>query len=168
MGSLKVIRIVIIVVGLIAIGLASIFGMAAFAPSLLPNAVLNLLGVTVPTEEKKAEPLGRPSAKETVLIDIDPLQIPLFRDGTVDRSLFMHLMIEVRKGSDADLVNENLIRIIDAFLSYVHALNALDIKPGVNDRAFLKQRLLVKAAEIVGPDIIVDLLFVNIFERPFN
>ena len=50
----------------------------------------------------------------------------------------------------------------------MHALNALDIKPGVNDRAFLKQRLLVKAAEIVGPDIIVDLLFVNIFERPFN
>ena len=48
------------------------------------------------------------------------------------------------------------------------ALNALDIKPGVNDRGFLKQRLLVKAAEIVGPDVIVDLLFVNIFERPFN
>ena len=66
------------------------------------------------------------------------------------------------------LVNKNLLRIIYAFLSYVHALNALDIKPGVNDRAFLKQRLLVKAAEIVGPDIIVDLLFVNIFERPFN
>ena len=51
------IRIIIIVVVFIAIGLASIFGMATFAPGLLPNAVLNLLGVTVPPEEKKAEPL---------------------------------------------------------------------------------------------------------------
>jgi len=163
-----VIRIIIIVVVLIAIGLASLFGTATFAPGLLPNAVLNVLGVKAPLEEKKTKALGRPSAKETVLIDIDPLQIPLFRDGTVDRSLFMHLMIEVRQGPDVDLVNTNLIRIIDAFLSYVHALNALDIRPGVNDRAFLKERLLVKAAEIVGPNIIVDLLFVNIFERPFN
>ena len=162
------IRIIIIVVALIAISVAGIFGVATFTPNLLPNAILNFLGITVPAEETKAEPIGRPSAKETVLIDIDPLQIPLFRDGTVDRSLFMHLMIEVRRGPDEDLVNNNLIRIIDAFLSYVHALNALDIKPGVNDRAFLKQRLLVKAAEIVGPGIIVDLLFVNIFERPFN
>ena len=162
------IRIIIIVVSLIAIGVAIIFGMATFTPNLLPNAVLNLLGITVPAEEQKVESPGRPSAKETVLIDIDPLQIPLFRDGAVDRSLFMHLMIEVRRWPDEDLVNNNLIRIIDAFLSYVHALNALDIKPGVNDRAFLKQRLLVKAAEIVGPGIIVDLLFVNIFERPFN
>ncbi|MDC0158913.1 hypothetical protein OAI47_04120 [Rhodospirillaceae bacterium] len=162
------IRIIIIVVALIAISVGGVFGMATFTPNLLPNAILNFLGVTVPVEEKEAEPIGRPSAKETVLIDIDPLQIPLFRDGTVDRSLFMHLMIEVRRGPDADLVNNNLIRIIDAFLSYVHALNALDIKPGVNDRAFLKQRLLVKAEEIVGPGIIVDLLFVNIFERPFN
>ena len=80
----------------------------------------------------------------------------------------MHIMIEVRRGADADLVNKELIRIIDSFLTYVHALNALDITPGVNDRAFLKERLLVKASEIVGPGIIVDLLFVNIFERPFN
>ena len=36
----------------------------------------------------------------------------------------------------------------------------------MNDRAFLKERLLVKAEEIIGPDIIIDLLFVNIFERP--
>ena len=131
------IRIIIIVVSIIAIGVASIFGMATFTPNLLPSAVLNLLGVTVPAEEKKVEFVGRPSAKETVLIDIDPLQIPLFRDGTVDRSLFMHLMIEVRRGPDEDLVNNNLIRIIDAFLSYVHALNALDIKPGVNDLSLI-------------------------------
>ena len=109
------IRIIIIVVALIAISVGGVFGMATFTPNLLPNAILNFLGVTVPAEEKEAEPIGRPSAKETVLIDIDPLQIPLFRDGTVDRSLFMHLMIEVRRGPDEDLVNNNLIPV-----SYTH------------------------------------------------
>ena len=101
-------------------------------------------------------------------IDLEPMEIPLFRDNKVDRKLFMHILIEVRKGQDENIVNDNLIRIIDSFLTYVHALNALNIKPGVGDRAFLKQRLLVKAEEIVGHDVITDLLFVNIFERPFN
>ena len=101
-------------------------------------------------------------------IDLEPMEIPLFRDNKVDRKLFMHILIEVRKGQDENIVNDNLIRIIDSFLTYVHALNALNIKPGVGDRAFLKQRLLVKAKEIVGHNVITDLLFVNIFERPFN
>ena len=58
----------------------------------------------------------------------------------------------------------NILRIIDVFITYIHALNALDIKPGLNDRAFLKDRLMVKAEEIVGEGIIIDLLFVNIFQ----
>ena len=110
----------------------------------------------------------RPGPLETILIDLEPMEIPLFRDNKVDRKLFMHILIEVRRGNDEKIINENVVRIIDSFLTYVHALNALNIKPGVNDRAFLKERLLVKAEEIIGPDIIIDLLFVNIFERPFN
>jgi hypothetical protein len=80
----------------------------------------------------------------------------------------MHILVEVRPGPDADLVNQKLLRLIDTFITYVHALNALDIEPGITDRAFLKSRLLVKANEVLGEGILVDLLFVNIFERPFK
>ena len=162
------VRIIVIIVLVIAIAVGGVFGVATFSPSLLPLSVLTFLGIELPPQEKPKDSSARPSAAETVLIDIEPLQIPLFRDGSVDRSLFMHILIEVRQGPDADLVNKELIRIVDSFLSYVHALNELDIKPGVKDRAFLKQRLLVKAEEIVGHGVIVDLLFVNVFERPFN
>ena len=162
------IRIIIIILLIIAIAVGGIFGVATFSPSLLPSPILTLLGIELPPQEKPRKNSARPSASETVLIDIKPLQIPLFRDGSVDRSLFMHILIEVRQGPDADLVNKELIRIVDSFLSYVHALNELNIKPGVSDRAFLKQRLIVKAEEIVGEGVIVDLLFVNVFERPFN
>jgi flagellar basal body-associated protein FliL len=162
------VRIIIIIVLVFAIAVGGVFGVATFSPSLLPSPILTLLGIELPPQEKTRKNSIRPTAAETVLIDIKPLQIPLFRDGSVDRSLFMHILIEVRQGPDADLVNKELIRIVDSFLSYVHALNELNIKPGVSDRAFLKQRLLVKAEEIVGQGVIVDLLFVNVFERPFN
>ena len=162
------VRIVIIVVAALALLVGGVFGVATFAPSLLPNAVLGVLGIEVPVEEEKETAPGRPNPLDTALIDLEPMQIPLFRDNKVERSLFMHILLEVRRGSDEKLVETNLVRLIDSFLSYVHALNALNIKPGVNDRAFLKQRLLAKAEEIVGPNVIIDLLFVNIFERPFN
>jgi len=58
--------------------------------------------------------------------------------------------------------------LIDAFISYIHKLNALDIEPGLGDRGFLKERLMVKAEEIVGVGVIVDLLFNQIFERPIK
>ena len=161
------IRILIIIVVAVSLLLGGVFGVAKFAPNLLPNMVLEFLGIEPPKEKINAQP-QRLSPLETILIDLEPMEIPLFRDNKVDRKLFMHILIEVRRGKDETIINENLIRIIDSFLTYVHALNALNIKPGVNDRAFLKERLLVKAEEVIGPNIIIDLLFVNIFERPFN
>ncbi len=156
----------VVVLILIAAG-GGLFATSIFAPNILPPFVLEILGQEASSEKPPIE-VERPSATETVLIDLEPMEIPLFKDNAVDRSLFMHILIEVLPGENADLVNGNILRIIDVFITYIHALNALDIKPGLNDRAFLKDRLMVKAEEIVGEGIIIDLLFVNIFERPFR
>ena len=159
-------KLVIILVVVLALIGGGVFGTAMFAPGLLPPAVLTMLGQEVPPESEQSEVEPRP--ENTVLIDLEPLQIPLFRNDDVDRFLIIHILVEVRPGEHADLVNKNLLRIIDTFIPYVHALNALDIEPGVNDRAFLKQRLMVRAEEILGKGVVVDLLFVNIFERPIK
>jgi flagellar basal body-associated protein FliL len=159
-------KMVIIVVVILALIGGGVFGTAMFAPGLLPPAVLTMLGQEIPPEPEKPEFEPRP--EETVLIDLEPLQVPLFRNDDVDRFLIIHILVEVRPGEHADLVNKNLLRLIDTFITYIHALNALDIEPGVNDRAFLKDRLLVKAEEVLGEGIVVDLLFVNIFERPIK
>lgn len=159
-------KLVIILVVVLALIGGGVFGTAMFAPGLLPPAVLTMLGQEVPPESEQSEVEPRP--ENTVLIDLEPLQIPLFRNDDVDRFLIIHILVEVRPGEHADLVNKNLLRIIDTFITYVHALNALDIEPGVNDRAFLKQRLMVRAEEILGKGVVVDLLFVNIFERPIK
>ena len=152
-------KLVIILVVVLALIGGGVYGTALFAPRALPAVVLTTFGMEVP-EPIIPDPNERP--EQTVLIDLEPLQIPLFRNDDVNRFLIIHILVEVRPGKDADLVNKNLLRLIDAFITYVHALDALDIKPGVNDRAFLKQRLIVKAEEILGKGVIVDLLFINI------
>lgn len=159
-------KLVIIAVVLLALVGGGVYGTALLAPGMLPSAVLSALGQPVPPEPEK--PLVEPRPEETVLIDLEPLQIPMFRNDDVDRFLIIHILVEVRPGPHADLVNKKLLRIIDTFITYIHALNALDIEPGVNDRAFLKERLLVKADEILGEGVVVDLLFVNVFERPIK
>ncbi|MEO9899758.1 flagellar basal body-associated FliL family protein [Nisaea sp.] len=155
-------KIVVILVLLLVLAGGGVFGISMFAPGLLPPMVLEMLGKEVPPEEEKVE--VRPAV--TVLVDLEPLSIPIFSDGQVDRFLVLHLLIEVRPGADFELINLKKVRIIDAILKYVHALSSLDIKPGVNDRGFLKERLLAKIEEVVGEGIVVELLFQNVFERP--
>lgn len=155
-------KIVVILVLLLVLAGGGVFGVSMFAPGLLPPMVLEMLGQEVPPEEETVE--ERPAV--TVLVDLEPLSIPIFRDGQVDRFLVLHLLIEVRPGADFELINQKKVRIIDAILKYVHALSSLEIKPGINDRGFLKQRLLAKIEEVVGEGIVVELLFQNVFERP--
>jgi hypothetical protein len=157
-------KLVIIGVVLLALVAGGLFGVAKFAPTMLPDTVLRMLGQPIPDRTVVKE--ERP--KQTVLIDLEPITVPLFKDGDIDRFLVMHILVEVRPGPDQAKVNENLVRLVDVFITYTHALAALDIKPGISDRAFLKQRLKVKAEEILGQGVIVDLLFQNIFETPLH
>ena len=155
-------QIVIILVVLIALAGGGVFGVSMFAPDLLPPPVAALMGVAPPEgdeEENKEE-----EVLSTVLVDIEPVSIPLFRDGIVDRFLIMHALIECRSADQA-LVTQNLPRIVDSIITYVHALAALDIEPGIKDRAFLKSHLIVKLNELFGRDVVVNLLFQNLFER---
>ncbi|MEQ8331753.1 flagellar basal body-associated FliL family protein [Nisaea sp.] len=157
-------KIVVILVLLLVLAGGGVFGVSMFAPGLLPPVVLEMLGKEVPPRDETV--VERPAV--TQLIDLEPLSIPIFRDGQVDRFLVLHMLIEVRPGEDFELVNLKKVRIIDAILKYVHALSSLEIRPGVNDRAFLKERLLAKIEEIVGKGVVVELLFQNVFERPLQ
>ena len=147
---------------LIMLAGGGVFGLAVLSPGLLPPEVLTMLGRDVPLPEEKV----KERSAETVLVDLEPLSIPIFRDGQVNNFLILHMLIEVLQGPDADLIELKKVRIIDAILKYVHAFSSLEIKPGIEDRSFLKERLLLKIEEVVGEGVVVDLLFQNVFERP--
>ena len=111
-------------------------------------------------EEKKPE--------NTALIDVEPLTIPIFEDGDVNRFLVMDILLEVEAGPKQAYVTQQMPRIIDTILTHVHALAALDIEPGIADRQFLKERLLAKLDEVIGKDYVLNILFQNLFERPLG
>lgn len=148
-----------------------VFGVSMFAPDLLPNPVREILGhdmEKIRAEQEAAAALAatqRPAI--TALVDLEPITVPLFKDGDIDRFLVMHILVEVRP-EDQPYVARNIVRLIDAFIAYTHALATLEIKPGIDDRDFLKSRLMAKSTEILGEGIVVDLLFQNIFERPLK
>ena len=155
-------KIFVILMLLIVLAVGGAFGVAMFAPGLLPPVVLGMLGMEIPPQEEKVEQ----RSVETVMVDLEPLVIPIFRGGQVNNLLILHMLIEVRQGADFDFITLKKVRIIDAILKYVHAFSSLEIKPGIEDRSFLKERLLTKIEEVVGEGIVVNLLFENVFERP--
>ncbi|GHD47617.1 hypothetical protein GCM10017083_18200 [Thalassobaculum fulvum] len=157
-------KIVIIIVALLALIGGGGFAAVTFAPSMVPVPVRTLLGIEVSQEEMEAA--AKPSV--TTLIDIEPITIPIFENGTVDRFLVMHVLLEVEPGEKQAYVNRQLPRLIDMFITYTHALAALDVAPGIQDRQFLKERLLAKIDETIGKGYVVNLLFSDLFERPLS
>jgi flagellar basal body-associated protein FliL len=101
-------------------------------------------------------------------LTLDPITLPMFKDGQPDRFLIMEMTLVVA-GPDALLtVNRLKPRIVDAFLLYLHALSQLSIEPGLSDLDFVKQRLLIVCERVTGPGVVRDILFKNAFERPLQ
>jgi len=158
---MKVIVILVVLAALIGGGG---FAAVTFAPAMVPVPIRNLLGIEV-SEAEQAES-DKPS--QTTMIDIEPITIPLFTNGNVDRFLVMHILLEVEPGEKQAYVNAQLPRLIDMFITYTHALASLGVAPGIGDRQFLKDRLLAKIDETIGKGYVVNLLFSDLFERPLN
>ena len=115
----------------------------------------------VPMEEDVRAP------QPGVLIEMDPLIIPLIRHDSFDRYLTYEMTLVVsEENQGVERVRAAMVKINNAFITYIHSLAAIDITPGVNDLDFLRQRLLVVAADVVGPGIVKDILFEHAFERP--
>jgi flagellar basal body-associated protein FliL len=159
------VNIVIILVVLLVLAGGGLFGAITFAPDVVPEPVRAMLGVEVDESAEPAEPV-RP--ENTTLIELDPITIPIIEDGDVDRFLVLHILLEVEFGEKQAYVSQQMPRIIDALITHIHALAALDIAPGISDRQFLKERLVAHIAETIGEGYVIDILFQNLFERPLG
>ncbi len=157
-------KIIVIIVALLALVGGGGFAAITFAPGMVPIPVRTMLGIEVSKEEMEAA--ARP--KSTTLIDIEPITIPLFENGDVTKFLVMHVLLEVEPGEKQAYVTQQLPRLIDMFITYTHALAALNVAPGIQDRQFLKERLLAKIDETIGKGYVVNILFSDLFERPLS
>ncbi|MEQ8397209.1 hypothetical protein [Thalassobaculum sp.] len=157
-------KIIVIIVALLALVGGGGFAAITFVPTMVPIPIRNLLGVEV----SEAEQIEADRPKNTTLIDIEPLTIPMFENGEVDRFLVMHVLLEVEPGEKQAYVTSMLPRLIDMLITYTHALASLGVAPGISDRQFLKERLLAKIDETIGKGYVINLLFSDLFERPLG
>lgn len=152
-------KIVIILVVLLAL-----LGGGGFAAwTFLPEVVRPLLGMDLP---EGMEPKPKPPVATSV-VDIEPIILPLFEDGTVRRFFVMEISVEVYQPDGATLLQRQLPRLQDAYIVYLLSLQSRGIS-GLQDLAFLKDRLLKVTRDVLGPDVVHDILFKNVFERPVS
>ncbi|MBI1778871.1 MAG: flagellar basal body-associated FliL family protein [Proteobacteria bacterium] len=99
---------------------------------------------------------------------LEPVTVPLFKDGQPDRFLILEMVLVVAGPEGLQTATRLRPRIVDAFVLYLHALAQLSIEPGLTDLDFVKQRLLIVCERVTGPGVVRDILFKNAFERPLQ
>ncbi|GAB4187315.1 MAG: hypothetical protein OHK0024_27810 [Thalassobaculales bacterium] len=111
----------------------------------------------------------KPKPKEIItdIIDLDPINLPVFEGGTVRRFYVIQISLETyRDNGGSDSVRAQVPRIVDGFIKYLTALQERNLRPGFGNLDFMRERLVKVATEIVGPDKVKNVLFQNVFERP--
>ncbi|MBI3708882.1 MAG: hypothetical protein HY246_14575 [Proteobacteria bacterium] len=106
------------------------------------------------------------AAEGSNFLRMDPLIVPIIRNGTVERHLGFVFLLELADKKFDVKVRELMPRLTNAFVS---DLNALATAPraaesGI-DAATLKRRLIASCQRILGPDIVRDVLVDRSFVR---
>lgn len=152
---MKIVIILVVLLALIGGG-----GFAAW--TFFPDVVKPMVGIYPEGQEPPPPP------PQTGLVNIDPLVMPIFEDGTVRRFLVLELSFEVYQPRGSLIVQSQLPRLQNAFLTYVLSLQAKGLSDKLTDLRFLKERLKQVATDVVGPGVVHDILLKNVFERPVS
>lgn len=152
---MKIVIILVVLLALIGGG-----GFAAW--TFFPDVVKPLVGIYPEGQEPPPPP------PQTSLVNIDPLVMPIFEEGTVRRFLVLELSFEVFQPDGGLIVQSQLPRIQNAFLTYILSLQAKGLNDKLTDLRFLKERLLRVTTDVVGPGVVNDILLKNVFERPVS
>lgn len=148
---------------IILIALLLLLGGGGFAAwTFFPDMVKPMLGIYPEGQEPPPPPAA------TGIVDIDPLIMPIFEDGTVRRFLVLELSFEVYQPNGNLIVQSQLPRLQNAFLTYILSLQAKGLNDKLTDPRFLKDRLMRVTADVMGPGVVHDILLKNVFERPVS
>ena len=152
---MKIVIILVVLLGMIGGG-----GFAAW--TFFPDRVKPMLGIYPEGQEPPPPPPA------TGVVNIDPLIMPIFEDGTVRRFLVLELSFEVYQPDGSFMVQSQLPRLQNAFLTYILSMQAKGLSDKLTDLRFLKDRLMRVTTDVVGPGVVHDILLKNVFERPVS
>lgn len=115
------------------------------------------------------EEMMKPAPKEIItdIVDLEPINLPIFEKGTVKRFYVMQMSLETfRETGGSDAARNQLPRIQNAFIQYLRALQESGLRPGFGDLDFMRERLTKIANDVLGEGRVRSVLFQTIFERP--
>ena len=118
--------------------------------------------------EEGEEPLPEEPTGPPVYVEFNPMQVPLLGETGVEQMITLVVALQVRDGSVGDNVIEMAPRLNDAFLLELYgSLERGDVMldNGMVDLRVVKYKLLDAAADVLGEDMIDDVLVQMVSQR---
>lgn len=107
-----------------------------------------------------------PEIADLISVDVDPLTVPVIRDGRVVQHMSFVVVLRVNDEEELRLVYKAMRHLKDAYIKELHVLLARryvweheDIGP------YVKKRLMVASERVVGPGVVEEVLLRGISSR---
>lgn len=155
------IRLLVIVFALIVAVGAGLGGLIHFR--VLPD----FTGMIPVSEGGESEPSVEPPppVPEPVFYSMDPLLVPVIRDGELRRNIYIAFRLQVSSGQE-EKAEFHLPQLRDVYLRALYDIIPKQLETRTTlDLRKVKNRLKVITERVVGPGVVEDVIVVSVFER---
>ena len=117
---------------------------------------------------KDAKTAGHEDKSHHEYVELDPLILPIIDQSGVTQVISMVVVIEVADAHDAEIVKKNQPRLKDAYIQEMYGtLNShAALSDGVVQVNMIKERLKKISLNLMGGDVITDVLLQVVQQRP--
>jgi hypothetical protein len=99
-------------------------------------------------------------------IRFPPIFTPIIQGDRVTRQIGVTLMLQLKKGEEKDGIESKRLQLNDAFVEDLYAFfqQRASLEGGI-DETYLKDRLLKIADNVIGKDVVQEVLIEQMFEE---
>ena len=107
-----------------------------------------------------------PMLEHTLTVRLNPMVIPMVREGQVTKHLTVNVQLQVAGLSAENQLRENLPKLRDAFLTELYSLMAMRyVQENRMQTEFIKGRLKLVADNLLGHDILHNIVIQGLERR---
>ena len=117
--------------------------------------------------ENEAQAAELEKDPELTYVELDPLHLPVITEKGVTQNISLIIALEVDSSDDADKVNANKPKLVDAYLSDMYGVMGQKkiMKDGVLQVDLVRKRLAYVTRKVLGEDVVSNVLLQLISQR---
>jgi hypothetical protein len=117
-------------------------------------------------EAAAAQAKDEAAKKMKRFIELEPIMLPIIREGQVILHVTVVAAIEMHKALAPQDIGDVTLRLRDAFISELHAIYALRyVQERGYDLPIVRQRLMQSGERVLGPDALRSVTIRNLYKR---